>query len=407
MPGSSNTSVLALLLLDRLLPDRLLLLLTDSLQPRCWLPPVFLPAHAASQAVDKFVTAGMIGCIYQPILGSQLGTCAATNMLTMQQEAPPDHHWHHVAQLLKLTQVQLQQLAAGYQAFIHDRRVQHRAQLAVAQVVDNSCSLQLLAAARQATAADGSCAAWETAAEPVVTSLACLVLSSARTLGDGADTGAAAAAATGTGVPGGSASQCTSSLGSLLYTPSCLGSMDHPAGISTPACPAAAMGHAAGEAPAQQATSTRSAAGSQPGRHGAAASAAAAAAATAADAAAAAAEQAEPAGGDPISMVEGFMKMLHRSSLSLHLLLFNTLTRRQIARLVIACYPFLPRAAPLMEAAISGMQPSDWMLDEQGPEAAAAAAAAAAVAREDQLAWMHSRQRAALLREQCCRWWSE
>lgn len=55
-------------------------------------PPALLPfaSRPCSQAVDKLVTTGMIGCIYQAILGSQLGTCAATNMLT---PVPPTPAW--------------------------------------------------------------------------------------------------------------------------------------------------------------------------------------------------------------------------------------------------------------------------------------------------------------------------
>jgi hypothetical protein len=134
---------------------------------------------------------------------------------------------------------------------------------------------------------------------------------------------------------------------------------------------------------------------------------AAAAAATAADAAAGAhADGGNTGEEDPIALVNELMALLNRSSVAIHLLLFNTLTRRQVACMVVGSYPYLPRAGPLIEAAAADLDPSSW-LEEQSPEAVAALAAAAATTREEQLSWQFSQERAAQLSQQCYKWWHE
>jgi hypothetical protein len=70
--------------------------------------------------------------------------------------------------------------------------------------------------------------------------------------------------------------------------------------------------------------------------------------------------------------------------------------------MVVASYPFIPRAAPIIEAAIRDLSPASWLQQEEmeGEEAAAAAAAA-----EDPRHF--TAQRASVLRQQCNRWWQE
>ena len=97
--------------------------------------------------------------------------------------------------------------------------------------------------------------------------------------------------------------------------------------------------------------------------------------------------------------------ILNRSSLAIQLLLLNTLTRHQLARVILASYPYVPRAAPIIEAAVGDLLPSIWQ-QEDGEDAAGAAAAAAA-SKHHQMSWLHSQERATMLQQQCIRWWQQ
>lgn len=317
-----------------------------------------LMAVDCTQVVDNYTTMGAVGTIYAEVMGVHLGECAATNALTMQQEAPPLHHWRQVAERLHLTKVQLLQLAAGYQTFLHMRKANQKAQLEVADVVSctNTCSLQLLALAKQAVAAAPWDSTWEL--------------------------GMASTDAAGSSAAGGS-STCNGSTPAAFAagSSSCLaaGSPTSAAALASP----------------EQASSPTSAAS------GAAAAAAAVQSFVEPAAAAAQREDDEDEGNaDPIALLNQLMAMLNRSTVALQLLLLNTLTRQQIARMVVASFPFVPRAAPLVEAATAGLTPDAW-LQQQDAQVSAAAAAS----RAEQISWELSGQRASTLQQQCTRWW--
>jgi hypothetical protein len=303
--------------------------------------------------------------MYLETVGTQLGACAATNFMTQQLEAPPDQHWRQVAERMQLTQVQRQQLAAGYQTFLQHKKMQQRAQLAVAHLVDspNWCSVQLLAAAKEAGTISSH--RWDVPQQP----------------------GAAAAVV------------------SISDSPP----HSHPeslAGASGSACAATgtvqlSLGGAETHAEAASALAGRVASTLSGAGRDAAATSTEAAAATGAQAGSKHTQEE-----DPITMINELMALLNRSTIALHLLLFNTLTRRQVACMVVASYPYLPRAAPLVEAATADLDPSMW-LEEQSPEAVAAAAAATATTREEQLFWQFSQRRAAQMSQQCFDWWHD
>jgi hypothetical protein len=318
-------------------------------------------------------------------MGATLGVCAATNHLTQQIEAPPEQHWRRAAERMQLTHVQLQQLAAGYGIFVQNQKVQQQLQLAVAQLVSspNSCGVQLLAAAKQASSTSlaqpsDSSSTWEM---------------SAWWQSPGADSAAAvgAAAAGAAAASGKTASQPEACLPLLS------------GGLSAPDAAAAAAGLASSVA--SKLSVAGRGAGAKPGRP-AAASAPVPSTAAARDEQPAAAGEEEEEEEEPLALVNQLMGLLNRSSLAIHLLLFNTLTRRQAACMVVACYPFLPRAAPLIEAATASLGLQDW-LEERSTEAVAAAAAATASSREQQRSWQFSQQRAAFLSQNLQEWWQD
>lgn len=95
-----------------------------------------------------------------------------------------------------------------------------------------------------------------------------------------------------------------------------------------------------------------------------------------------------------------------KSAMALNLLLFNSLTHSQWATLIVACYPFVPRAAPLIEAALSAVPSGGlWRQEEeeecaQGEQEAGSAAPAGCSA-----VWQQ--HRASQLHEQCLTWWQQ
>lgn len=208
------------------------------------------------QAVDSFVTTAALACIYSEVMGAAIGACSARNLITMQLEAPSERHWRQVVARLQLTDLQLLQLAAGYQTFVQARKVHQRAQLAIAHLVscEHTCSLQVLAAAVGAAVRGSS--------------------RSASSTRDGASRAAQQA----------------------------------------PPLSSAADGHQAG-GPASPA-----AAAPAPGN-----------AADAAGAAAAAAAAMEDLHLDPLKVISQLLGTLNTATIAIHMLLFNTLTRRQLA----------------------------------------------------------------------------
>lgn len=116
------------------------------------------------QAVDSYASMGVLGFIYLNVVGQAIGPCVAANHITGQLEAPSTLHWLTVVQRLQLTHSHLIQLAAGYQVFVQGRQGEHRAQLAFSNLINctNTCSVQLLAAAKEAqAAAPSSSTVWE------------------------------------------------------------------------------------------------------------------------------------------------------------------------------------------------------------------------------------------------------
>jgi hypothetical protein len=195
------------------------------------------------------------------------------NHITMQLEAPPEQHWRHVVARMQLTDLQLLQLAAAYQTFVQLRKVHQTTQLSIANLVscEQTCSLQVLAAASL----------------------------SGVSVATGAG-GAAGAAAPGSG--------CSTS-------DTCVGASQaaQQAPLLSPGPAAAAEGHLGG-----------------PSLPAAAASAGDVADADAAGAAAAAAAM-EDLHVDPLKLVNQLLGILNTSTIAIHVLLFNTLTCRQLA----------------------------------------------------------------------------
>lgn len=70
-----------------------------------------------------------------------------------------------------------------------------------------------------------------------------------------------------------------------------------------------------------------------------------------AGAASADADDAGGAASNPEGLLTRLLVMVNQSFCMPFLVLHNTLTRKQIARMLVASYPFVPRPAPLMEAA--------------------------------------------------------
>jgi hypothetical protein len=280
---------------------------------------------------------------------------AARNHITHTMDvAPSNEHWHHVVARVQLTTAQHLQLVAGYQTFVQLRRAHQAAQHSIVQLATcrNTCGVQTLAAAKEASRG----------------ALAGLAIG-----GAGEDEG------------------------------DCSGS------------PAAAAGGAA------------------PG------------------------EEEAALGLDPVALAHRLLAIPARSANAIQLLLYNTLTKHQVsrgpcartgdcrappvsgvrtawtthrgcpsasrssclnlslppaaalhtpgrhacdstlqlARMVIASYPYVPRAAPILEAAAAVLQPEAWLQHQQEQEAGALPG----------LTEQHMQQRCALLRRQCNVWW--
>jgi hypothetical protein len=291
-------------------------------------------------------------------IGHELGVCTSTNHITMQQEAPPPGHWQRVLLQLQPTRPQLLHLAAGFHEFARMRKAQQAAQLALSaqMTCNNSCSLQVLAAANSQSA---------------------------------------------------------------------------PAAASASALAAAASAPAPAAADAREGSgvSTETSAS------------AAAASCSASDTATAVAVPSEACS----SLADRLLRTLNQSFVMAQVIMLNTLTRNQIAQLVVSSFPYVPRAAPLMEAALElltnqkefapamhSSMPSTVCQDEahvfltagdssrsakdqrklmQGGEARAAAAAAAAAAGGLQKgtgvdqADSHMQQRMQILEQQVQQWW--
>jgi hypothetical protein len=93
----------------------------------------------------------------------------------------------------------------------------------------------------------------------------------------------------------------------------------------------------------------------------------------------------------------------------MHMLMLNTLTREQIARMVVVSSPFAPRPAPIMEAAhLLVQQGHDWQqsmwMEAAGDEPQLLGAWLAAAPRPG--TQEHSDERTQLLRQQVHDWWS-
>jgi hypothetical protein len=210
--------------------------------------------RVAPQVVDSLAALGLVGAIFGDRIGHELGVCTSTNHITMQQEAPPPGHWQRVLLQLQPTRPQLLHLAAGFHEFARMRKAQQAAQLALSaqMTCNNSCSLQVLAAAN----------------------------------------------------------------------------------IQSASAPAAADASEQGG-----------------GDAGGSCDGAAAASCNASDTATAAAAVAAPAEACS-SLADRLLRMLNQSFLMVQVVMLNTLTRKQIAQLVVSSFPYVPRAAPLMEAAL-------------------------------------------------------
>lgn len=239
------------------------------------------------------------------------------NLLTMQQEAPPEHHWQHVLLQLQPTEQQLLQLSAGHVLFRRLCTGDQQAQRAAADAVStaNSCSLLVLTALSSAPSSSS------TSSEPTSSS------------SSGPDSN-------------------MEGLGSLCDV--------EQAGAVTEAA----------SADAQPAS-------------------------------------AQPS--DPVISMETVLRRLTHTSGLLHMLMINTLTREQIARLVVVSSPFAPRSAPLMEAAHLLVQQSLelrqqlWSGQVSEPPQLLNAWLATAPRPETQA---HSDRRTQLLQVQVQDWWS-
>lgn len=333
---------------------------------------------------------GITGSIFADIVGVHLGYCTARNQITQQIEVAPDRHWCHVANKLHLTQLQLLQLTAGYQLFVQTRKADQLAQLMFADLVScpNTCSLQLLAAAKQAdtSAAPGpSPSVWQHLAQSDAAAPASGADASTST-SNGASSADATAACT---------SQPAVCSGSSSGRQACHAQQQEqeraiPAASTLSGCAAMAAAASGGGG------------GGGGGGDGGNNAADAATAPSAAEGR----SKSVLDDVDPVALINRLVGMLNRSSVAIQLLLFNTLTRRQLARTIVSAYPFIPRAAPILEAATAGVCAPMW-LQYQDASNAAAAAAAAVSSSDEQLSWRHSQQRTSLLQQQCSKWWLE
>jgi hypothetical protein len=105
------------------------------------------------------------------------------------------------------------------------------------------------------------------------------------------------------------------------------------------------------------------------------------------DADAAAAEPADPPGAEELLL--RLLVRVNQSFCMPFLVLHDTLTHKQIARMLVASYPFVPRPAPLMEAACQHLES---IIGGIGAAAAPAAAPVAAAAGEPDAAVQAAQQ---------------
>lgn len=114
---------------------------------------------------------------------------------------------------------------------------------------------------------------------------------------------------------------------------------------------AAAVGTATGDSTCQQAAAGLAGAVNSSRRKSTPDLAGAAAAMGDAGPAGADADDAGDAAANPEGLLTRLLVTVNQSSCMPFLFLHNTLTRKQIARMLVASYPFVPRPGPLMEAA--------------------------------------------------------
>lgn len=349
--------------------------------------------------MDDAAIIGLIGAIYGDMIGQQLGTCTSLNLLTMQQEAPPQHHWQHVLLQLQPTEQQLLQLAAGHVLFKRLCTADQKAQRAAAHAVSaaNSCSLLVLTALSSAANNSSTC--------------------SGSSSGDHSSCSDAAHASADKGAP---VAASVLPMEHEVAAPA-NGSMETAAAASAGMEVAAAASGVSGSTPCESgeqgpaAASDEAAAGAGGEQQGAAAGTSEGLEAVAAEpqaAAAAASDAAHTPGtqpADPVSSLESLLRRLTHTSGLMHMLMLNTLTREQIARMVVVSSPFAPRPAPIMEAAhLLVQQGHDWQqsmwMEAAGDEPQLLGAWLAAAPRPG--TQEHSDERTQLLRQQVHDWWS-
>lgn len=244
------------------------------------------------------MTVGALGAVYGEITGPQLGICTATNHITGAQEAPQQQHWQNALQQLQLSRPQLLKLSACFNEFTRQRKAQSQFQAFVAS----------------ASACNNSCSLQLLAAGP--RGLVMRPGSAPPDMGgaEAAEDSAAAAAAR-SGPP------------------------PETQGAASPvsACAAAGAG-----------VTAASSGGCYTQSEGAAT--------------AGACSGMECSAPDPSHLMAHLLCMVNRSFIMAFMTLHNTLTRQQVAKMLVASFPYVPRAGPLMEAAsqalLQGTKPS-------------------------------------------------
>lgn len=125
--------------------------------------------------------------------------------------------------------------------------------------------------------------------------------------------------------------------------------------------------------------------------------------------------------------MDQLLRTLNHAFVMVQALMLNTLTRRQIAVLVVSSFPYVPRPAPLMEAAHELLTQRQQQVQQQAlaaatgspgckdaardvgglfsmPATPAAAAAAGGAIADDEVS-THTARRLELLEQQVQRWW--
>jgi hypothetical protein len=292
------------------------------------------------------------------------------NLLTMQQEVPPEHHWQHVLLQLQPTERQVLQLAAGHVLFKRLCTADKKAQRALADTVSaaNSCSLLVLAALSSAA--------------------------NTRSASNGDGNSSCSDAAHASGEQGGAAAQSV------------------PPAEQEPAAAASeevepAAGASGAQEPAAASSGLEDAAAASSGKQGVAVAAGEEMEAATAESDAAPTHTPGTQSADPVSSMESLLRRLTHTSGLMHMLMLNTLTREQIARLVVVSSPFAPRPAPIMEAAHHLVQQGrDWQQSmwAKGEELQLFGSWLVAAPRPG--TQEHSDARTQLLRRQVQEWWS-